>query len=283
MTRAERIDELERSLAEAVALQVARAELEESLARERDVALAGLDGARDHDDALARERRRQDAVRCAHDDELAELQGAAAARERKAAAHRMKMVSSARRSGASFCFMVLRRWRRARVSKAWRSWADATRAPPRRARQGGAIYTTPSTSASGRRVEYMGSRGPRPRGEAAARLGDAPQSPGIGVGAGPVATASGGTAAAKHGPGGARQAPGIKRLGPVAAPRHRKEAAKHRPRGAREEARFEYCGALAAARGGDGADEERGAAARAVPARVAAAGPTALSESGAAP
>ena len=125
--RAERIHELERSLAEAVALQVARAELEESLARERDAALAGLDTAkRDHDDALARERRRQDAVRCAHDDELAELQGAAAARERRDAAHRMKMVSSARRSGASFCFMVLRRWRRARVSKAWRSWADAT-------------------------------------------------------------------------------------------------------------------------------------------------------------
>ena len=125
--RAERIHELERSLAEAVALQVARAELEESLARERDAALAGLDTAkRDHDEALARERRRQDAVRCAHDDELSELQSAAAARERKDAAHRMKMVSSARRSGASFCFMVLRRWRRGRVALAWRSWADAT-------------------------------------------------------------------------------------------------------------------------------------------------------------
>ena len=114
----------------------------------------------------------------------------------------------------------------------------------------------------------MGSRGPRPRGEAAARLGDAPQAPGI-VGAGPVAALRGGTAAPKHGPGGARQAPGIKRLGPVAAPRGGKAAAKHCPRGAREEARFEYCGALAPTRGGDGADEERGAAARAVPARVA--------------
>jgi hypothetical protein len=125
--RAERIHELERSLAEAVALQVARAELEERLARERDGALGDLDAAkRDHDEALARERRRQDAVRCAHDDELSELQSAAAARERKDTLYRMKMVSSARRSGASFCFMVLRRWRKGRVTQAWRSWADAT-------------------------------------------------------------------------------------------------------------------------------------------------------------
>ena len=143
--------ELERSLAEAVALQVARAELEESLARERDAALAGLDTAkRDHDDALARERRRQDAVRCAHDDELSELQGAAAARERRDAAHRMKLVSSARRRGASFCFMVLRRWRRARVSKAWRSWADAT-ARRRVARERSDLYDASSTSARRRR------------------------------------------------------------------------------------------------------------------------------------
>ena len=70
------------SLAEAVALQVARAELEARLAKERDAALAGLDTAkRDHDDALARATRKWDAVRCAHDDELSELQSAAAARE----------------------------------------------------------------------------------------------------------------------------------------------------------------------------------------------------------
>ena len=93
-------------------MQVARADLEERLARERDAALAGLDTAkRDHDDALARATRKWDAVRCAHDDELSELQSAAAARERRDALHRASMVSSARRSGASFCFMVLRRWR----------------------------------------------------------------------------------------------------------------------------------------------------------------------------
>ena len=91
-------------------------------------------------------------MRCAHDDEL-ELQSAAAARERKDAAHRMKMVSSARRSGASFCFMVLRRRRRARTGISV-ALGPRDGAPPRRAREGGGIYKAPRAQARGEGVAF---------------------------------------------------------------------------------------------------------------------------------
>ena len=134
--RAERIHELERSLAEAVALQVARAELEELLARSATPRCGIRRSGRDHDDA----RRDLGAKgRYAVRPTTTSFRNCwppprPALRHGKAADDAPKMVSSARRSGASCCFMVLRRWRRARVAKAWRSWKNATAAPPRRAR-----------------------------------------------------------------------------------------------------------------------------------------------------
>ena len=265
--RAERIDELERSLAEAVALQVARAELE-SLARERDAALAGLDTAakRDHDDALAR---------------AAATPGRRAVRPRRRAggAPRRRRGPRAEGRGASY-EMVLAPGAAARPSASWccggggarvyqrhgargrtRRRAAASRAPRR-----SDLYDASSTSAR-RSVEYMGSRGPRPRGEAAARLGDAPQAPRA-----PVLGQWRRSAAERRRQNMALEALVKRRASNVLGQWRRRAAAKRRQSIALEalaKSALRMCGALAPTRGGDGADEERGAAARAVPAWVA--------------
>ena len=181
----------------------------------------------------------------------------------------MKMVSSARRSGASFCFMVLRRWRARACIKGMALVGRRDGAPPRRAREACRRYDASSTSVP-----------PKPGGPWEAEARDRAEKRRRALDtllkrrAASVLGQWRRSAAERRRQSMAlealRQAPGIKCLGPVAAPRGGKAAAKHCPRGAREEARFGIsCGALAPTRGGDGADEERGAAARAVPAWVA--------------
>ena len=273
--RAERIHELERSLAEELALQVARAELEESLAArsERDGALAGLEAAAGTTPALARSGDAR--TPCGAPTTTSWRSSKAPPRPARPedAAHRMSVsaVRGAEASGRGHgaAAVAARAGGLGMASSRPRSGAAASRARRtaieiyRRSAHKQAAFKASRRSCSR-------ARGPRDRAERRRRALE----PSSSAGAATRCTPAGG-----RGSGARPREWWPWRRSSSAGPSMREMSwANRRPppgpatssrrpdRGAREEARpREYCGAPAPTRGGDGADEERGAAARAVP------------------